>query len=116
MNFIDGVGGGVQCSIETESDLGGRKIIVDRLGYPDNFHAFLKKVECNLLSAIAADYDQGVHAERSGIAQKVTRKVMNDFLSLLHNLVTKRVAAVSSAQNGAAPGEDSAYILERQGY
>ena len=55
VNFIDGVGDGMQRGIESKRDLGRRQIVVDRLGHADNLHALLRKFVADLLRSIAAN-------------------------------------------------------------
>ena len=67
VNLVDGVGYGVQGGIKAERDLGGGKIVVDRLRHADDLHSLLRKFVADLLRSIAADGNDRVDAELGGV-------------------------------------------------
>jgi hypothetical protein len=50
--------------VEPEGEVGGGDVVVDRLGHPDDGHAFLGQAQCRSQRAVAADDDHRVDAAR----------------------------------------------------
>ena len=114
VNLINRISGGLQGGVETESYVGGTEVIVNGLGNADQVHAFAEKIQANLLRAVPADGDDRIDAQGAGIGDDLVGDVADNFFAVLDGLVVKRIASVGGAQNGAAAGQDSADIGERE--
>src|SRR5229473_7446323 len=114
VDFVDGIGGGVQGRIEAERKIGGRKIVIDRLGDTHQIQALAIKLERDLERAIPADDHQRIESRGLRIADHVVGKIQDIFLAFLNHLVMKRIAPVGGAQNGAAARKQPAGVSQRQ--
>src|SRR5258708_29659692 len=111
MNLVDCVGDGVQGGVETEGDLRGRKIVVDCLRDADDLHSPLKKFVANLLRSVAADGDDGVNAELSGVGDDLSGNIARNFFAVFDGFVVEGIAAVGGAENGATARKDTTDIF-----
>ena len=59
---VDGVGGDLHRGVEPEREVGGRQVVVDRLGHTDDLHAFATEAGRDTEGVLAADGDEGVDA------------------------------------------------------
>ena len=114
VNFVERIGHGMQRSIESKRDLGGRKIVVDCLGHAYDLHSLLEKLVGDFLRAVAADADDGVDAQLARIGDDLSGNVAHDLLAVLHFFVVKRIAAVGGAEDGSSARQNAADFLERE--
>src|ERR1700723_3116973 len=114
MNLDESIGGGLQRGIKSKGDLGGRKIIVDCLGSSYDLHSLLEKLIGDFLRSVAADADDGVDPQLSGIGNYLCGNVALHFPPALDLLVGKWIATVGGAENRAAARQNAADFLERE--
>ena len=74
----------------------------------------MEELERDLLRAIATHGDDGVDAKLLRVGNDLVGNVANDFLTVLHCLVLKGVAAVGGPEDGAATGLDPADAFQRE--
>ena len=115
VNFIDGVGGGVQRGIEAEGDFGGRNVVVDGLGHTHHIDSFLKELERDFLRAIAADDDERVEPKLVEVRNQPARHIALNLDAIFYETVFERIAAIRGPQNRAAARQDAADVGQSQG-
>jgi hypothetical protein len=103
---VDGVGGDLHRGIETEREVGGGDVIVDRLGYADDRDPVFDEAQRRTQRAVAADHDHGV--------ETIGFEGLADPLSAI--AVNVRVLA-GGAENRPTLGEDAPHVVaaERAG-
>ncbi len=114
VNLVDRVRDGVQRRVESESQLRGRKIVIDGLGHAHNLQAFLKQFVPDLLRAVAADGDDGVNPQLAGVRDHLVGDVAHHLHAVLLGLVAEGIAAVGGAENRSAARQNAADAVERQ--
>src|SRR5579872_4500698 len=114
VNFINRVGRGYQRRIETEGDFGGEKIVVDSFRHAHDLHALFEKLQRDLLRTISANADDGIDSELMRVGDHFVRNVAHDFHAIFNGAVAEGIAAVSSAEDSSATGQNSADIFERE--
>src|SRR5580704_14240865 len=107
VDLVHGVSRGHERRIETESDLGGGKIVVDGLGHAYNVHALLEKLQCDFLRTVAADADHGIDSQLARVGDDLIRNIADDFRAVLDGTVVEGIA-----ENRTAAGQNSAHIFE----
>ena len=113
MDFVDGVGDGVQSSVESEGHVRRGEIVVDGLGNANDLHPLQEKFVADFLRAVAADADDGVNAELARVGNHLIGNIA-DFSTIFARLVLERIAAAGGSEDGATAGQDSRNFLERK--
>src|SRR5262249_57113153 len=112
VDLIYGVGDGMCCAVEAKRDFGGRQVVINGLRNTHNLNPAAKQVERDLLGTVAANNDDGINAQLADIADDLVGHVLNDFPPVLNHLVLEGIAAIGSAENGAAARQETAHVLE----
>src|SRR5580700_8820676 len=112
VNFVDRVGRGYERRIETESDLGGGKIIIDSFRYAHDLHALFEQLKRDFLRTISANADDGINSKLMGVGDNFVRNIAHDLDATFNRAVAKRIAAVGGAEDSSAAGQNPADVLE----
>src|SRR5436309_1100474 len=114
VQFVDGVGCGLQGSVEAERYFGGRKVIVDCFGYAHQLHAFAKQLEGDGHRAVASDGYECVNAQFPHVDNDFIGNIAHNFLTVSSTAIPEGVTAIGGPQNRATAGKYAAHILERE--
>src|SRR5579872_4700471 len=112
VDFVDRIGRSHQRCIETKRDFGGEKIVVDSFRHAHDLHALFEKLQRDLLRTISANADDGIDSELMRVGDHFVRNVAHDFHAIFNGAVAEGIAAVSSAEDSSATGQNSADIFE----
>src|SRR6184192_2098797 len=66
---VDGLGGDEDGGVETKSDVGGGKVIVNGLGYCNDVHPFAREIAGDVLRTVTADNHKCINAQAAGVFQ-----------------------------------------------
>src|SRR5208283_441967 len=105
---INGFRGDDESGVKTESDFGGVEIVVNRFGNADDVDAAASEIAGDVLGAVTANDNHGFDAESASVIHAQVGIVVNDLLAVFDGFVSKGIAAVGGAKNGAAAGKNAA--------
>ncbi|MNX90407.1 hypothetical protein D3C86_1224530 [compost metagenome] len=114
--LVDGLGGRGHRRVEAEGLVRRVEVVVDGLGDADQVHALLGQVVPDAEGAVAADEDQRIQAQLVVAADHLVRHVLEHGLAILDDRVLEGVAAVGGPEDGAAPRDDAADVVEAEGH